>query len=67
MTLNKDEYIIKDDFITIPKKVLERLRDHYSGISSMGILTDEASTRSYYLGKLDVFKDLLKLFEPLEG
>ena len=61
MTLRNGEYEIKDDKIIIPKKVLEKLRDHYKAEEQ-----DCDGTLSwFYLGKCDVYLDLLKMFEPL--
>ena len=62
MTLRADEYTIDGDKITIPKKVLEELEVHY-----YELWYNEGDNECYYLGKRDVFTDLLKLFDKLEG
>ena len=67
MTLSKDEYRIDGDNITIPKKVLERLRDHYQSIVQRKQAQNIFLGQYYYLGKATALTDLLKLFEPLEG
>lgn len=67
MTLRKDEYRIDGDNITIPKKILERLRDHYQNIVQRKQAQNISLGQYYYLGKATVLTDLLKLFEPLEG
>lgn len=66
MTLRKDEYMIKGDSIIIPKKTLERLRNHYQGIVQRKQAQNISFGQYYYLGKATVLTDLLKLFEPLE-
>ena len=67
MTLSKDEYRIDGDNITIPKNVLERLRDHYQSIVQRKQAQNISLGQYYYLGKATVLTNLLKLFEPLEG
>lgn len=67
MTLRKDDYTIDGDKITIPKKVLEEIRDNYKSISEMSRLSGKHELSLIYLGKTEVFIDLLKMFEPLEG
>ena len=70
MILSKDEYMIKGDSIIIPKKVLERFRDHYQNIADANYNSDNPLGTfkfAYYNGKTDILTDLLKLFELLEG
>lgn len=70
MTLSKDEYMIKGDSIILPKKTLERWRDHYQSIADANCDSKNPLGTfkfSYYNGKTDILTELLKLFEPLEG
>ena len=68
MTLRNGEYEIHGDSITIRKEVLEQWRDHYHMKGREKSEADGPTWQSwYYWGKADVFVDLLKLFEPLEG
>ena len=71
MVLSKDEYKIENNGIWIPKKVLKQLQKHYCGVA-------DKSKKDYfdgkdnfkfpmYLGKADVYRDLLKHFEKQEG
>lgn len=67
MVFEKGEYSISDDGekITISKKVLEEWRNHYKKV-----VRDEMPNNimmAYYNGKSEVFRDILKMFEPLEG
>jgi len=72
MVLEKDEYVVYDDKITISKKALEECRDHYCKVADKfkpkPKKCDEKFDFKYpfYLGKADVCIDLLKHFEPLE-
>ena len=71
MVLEKGEYEIQKDNIIIPKKTLENLKQHFHNMEKKY----EAEYKRdldvfhcpYYIGKKDVFIDLLKLFEPLEA
>ena len=67
MTLREGEYSIEGDKITIPKKVLKEIRDNYKSLSEMSRLFGKHELSLIYLGKTEVFIDLLKMFEPLEG
>ena len=68
MTLRNGEYEIHGDSITIRKEVLEQWRDHYHMKGREKSEADGPTWQSwYYWGKADVFVDLLKMFEPLEG
>ena len=68
MTLRNGDYEIHGDSITIRKEVLEQWRDHYHMKGREKSEADGPTWQSwYYWGKADVFVDLLKLFEPLEG
>ena len=71
MVLEKDEYKIENNGIWIPKKVLRHLRDHYCKVADKckKEYFDNKDNFKFplYIGKADVYKDLLKMFEPLEG
>ena len=68
MVLQNGEYKIENDGIWVKKEVLEQLRDHYAGIGNGIIKCDNKEPNAlYYIGKADICKDLLKMFEPLEG
>lgn len=70
MQLENDEYRIDGDGIWISKKALEECKQHYCKVA------DEFKPKPkkqdldlrypFYLGKADVYVDLLKHFEPLE-
>lgn len=64
MTFQKDEYKIIDNGIWIPKPVLEKCRDHFHKVAVES--RESAVLNSLYIGKTDVFIDMLKMFEPLE-
>ena len=65
MTLSNDEYKIEDNGIWIRKDVLERCKAHYA--KEADAYKKDTFRYPYYLGKSEVFLDLLKMFEPLEG
>lgn len=68
MTLRQGECQITEDSITIKKEVLEQWRDHYGNIvSNNEHIRATEILRQFYIGIRDVFVDLLKMFEPLEG
>lgn len=67
MTLREGEYQIADDSITIRKEVLEQCRDHFNEVAREQHGKKNELLSMYYNGKADVFTDLLKMFEPLEG
>lgn len=56
---------IEGDTITINKKDLEEVRDHYLKVTQKQEFNPTLFL--YYTGKADVMIDLLKQFEPLEG
>lgn len=67
MIFEQGEYEISEDGkkITITKECLEEWRNHYDKVRKhYGVRSNVAWM---YLGKTDVFVDLLKMFEPLEG
>ena len=67
MVLKAEEYKIENDGIWIPKKVLESLRDHYNKVADGKHLRQPNNLQKvFYIGKADVYRDLLKHFEPLE-
>ena len=65
MTLSNDEHKIEGNGIWIRKDVLERCKLHYA--QEADAYKKDAFRYPYYLGKSEVFLDLLKMFEPLEG
>ena len=66
MVLEKDEYRIQDDGIWISKAALEECRDHYCKVADKCHLGKNNIQKVFYIGKADVYLDLLKHFEPLE-
>ena len=70
MVLDKKEYFIQDDGIWISKSALEECRDHYCKVADKfkpKPKKQELDSRwPFYIGKADVYIDLLKHFEPLE-
>ena len=66
MVLRKDEYVVYDDKITISKKALEECKQHYCKVADKCHLGKYNLQKVFYMGKLDVYVDLLKHFEPLE-
>ena len=70
MVLEKDEYVVCDDKITISKKALEECRDHYCKCADKfkpkPRKQDLDFRWPFYIGKADVCIDLLKHFEMLE-
>ena len=65
MTLSNDEYKIEGNGIWVRKDVLEMCKLHYA--KEADAYKKDAFRYPYYLGKSEVFLDLLKMFEPLEG
>lgn len=61
------DYKIEGDYICISKEELEKWRDHYHKVSKEGHREPTSFLRGYYNGKKDVFIDILRMFEPLEG
>jgi hypothetical protein len=65
-----ENYKIQDDSITLDKKELEEIRDHYCNVADKfkPKKGDEKFDFRYpfYLGKADIVVDILKMFEPLE-
>lgn len=71
MILQSDEYKIENNGIWIPKKVLKQLQKQYCKVA------DQCKKEYFdgkdnfkfpmYIGKADVYIDLLKHFEQLEG
>lgn len=70
MILENDEYKIQDDGIWISKKALEECKQHYCKVADKFKPKQNMVEPDYrytlYLGKADVYRDLLKHFEPLE-
>jgi hypothetical protein len=66
MVLRKDEYVVYDDKITISKKALEELQEHYNKVS-LGCDREKKFLQAhFYMGKCHAYIDLLKHFESLE-
>ena len=65
-----ENYKIEGDSITLDKKELEEIRDHYCKVADKfkPKKGDEKFDFKYpfYIGKDDVVVDILKMFEPLE-
>ena len=66
MVLEKDEFKIQDDGIWISKKALEECKQHYCKVADKCHLGKNNLQKVFYMGKADVYVDLLKHFEPLE-
>ena len=58
------DYKIDGDYISISKKELNALAEHYYYCASLD--SNEAVHRAFYLGKEAVIIDILRMFEPLE-
>lgn len=67
MTFRGKEYKIENDGIWIDKKVLEEWRNHYNKVSHECNMDKSKLLSCFYIGKAEVLKDLLDMFEPLEG
>lgn len=63
-------YKIEGESITLNKKELEEIRDHYCKVADKfkPKKGDEKFDFKYpfYIGKADIVVDILKMFEPLE-
>ena len=66
MRLENDEYKIQDDGIWISKKALKECKQHYCKVADKCHLGKNNLQKVFYMGKADVYVDLLKHFEPLE-
>ena len=66
MILEKDEYKIQDDGIWISKKAIEECKQHYCKVADKCHLEKNNLQKVFYMGKADVYVDLLKHFEMLE-
>ena len=66
MVLQSDEYKIQDDGIWISKKALEECKQHYCKVADKCYLGKNNLQKVFYMGKADVYVDLLKHFEQLE-
>ena len=66
MQLERDEYKIQDDGIWISKKALEECKQHYCKVADKCHLGKNNLQKVFYMGKADVYIDLLKHFEQLE-
>ena len=67
MVLQNDEYRIEGDGIWISKKALEECKQHYCKVADKCHLGKNNLQKVFYMGKADVYVDLLKHFEPQEG
>lgn len=66
MQLERDEYRIQDDGIWISKAALEECKQHYCKVAVKCHLGKNNLQKVFYMGKADVYVDLLKHFEPLD-
>ena len=66
MTLKEDEYKVEGYGIWISKKALEECKQHYCKVADKCHLGKNNLQKVFYMGKADVYVDLLKHFEPLE-
>ena len=66
MQLERDEYKIQDDGIWIRKKALEECKKHYKQVAEHCFDEKNELKTLFYIGKSDVYYDLLKHFEMLE-
>ena len=66
MQLERDEYKIQDDGILISKAALEECKQHYCKVANKCHLGKNNLQKVFYMGKADVYVDLLKHFEMLE-
>ena len=66
MVLQKDEFRIDGDGIWISKKALEECKQHYCKVADKCHLGKNNLQKVFYMGKADVYVDLLKHFEMLE-
>ena len=66
MILQSDEFKIDGDGIWIRRKALEECKQHYQKVADKCHLGKNNLQKVFYTGKVDVYRDLLKHFEPLE-
>jgi hypothetical protein len=66
MVLQANEFKIENDGIWISKKVLEECKQHYKQVAENCFDEKNELKTLFYIGKSDVYNDLLKHFEPLE-
>ena len=66
MILQSDEFRIDGDGIWISRKALEECKQHYQKVADKCHLGKNNLQKVFYIGKADVYVDLLKHFEPLE-
>lgn len=66
MVLQSDEFKTDNDGIWISKKALEECKKHYCNVVDKCHLGKNNLQKVFYMGKADVYVDLLKHFEPLE-
>ena len=67
-----EDYKVDGDSITLTKKELEDIRDHYLKVADKFKPKPQKGCRNpllygMYIGKADLCIDMLKMFEPLEG
>ena len=67
LNMTFENYKIQDDSITLDKKELEEIRDHYCKVADMfkpKKKDDKLDFRyPFFIGKADVVVDILKMFE----
>ena len=66
MQLEQDEYRIQDDGIWISKKALEECKQHYKQVAENCFDEKNELKTLFYIGKSNVYSELLKHFEQLE-
>lgn len=66
MTLERDEYRIEGDGIWISKAALEECKQHYCKVADKCHLGKNNLQKVFYMGRVDVYVDLLKHFETQE-
>ena len=66
MQLERDEYKIQDNGIWISKKALEECKQHYQKVADKCHIGKNNLQKVFYMGKADVYVDILKHFEQLE-
>lgn len=66
MILQGNNFKIETDGICISKKALEECKKHYKQVAEHCFDEKNKLKTLFYIGKSDVYNDLLKHFEPLE-
>lgn len=66
MILQGNDFKIENDGIWLSRKALEECKKHYCKVADKCHLGKNNLQKVFYMGKADVYVDLLKHFEPLE-